>query len=112
MIGVLTARAMMNQDPVDYPTVLRVLAQAEKTAPGDADIFYLRGKAYAATGRSQEAIAALRRAIELRPMDPAPYYQLGLTYRKAGQVELSRQVLSRMEHVKKVGQAIRLPSSG
>jgi hypothetical protein len=34
-------------------------------------------------------------------MDPAPYYQLGLAYRKVGQAELSRQVLSRMEHVKK-----------
>ncbi len=101
MVGVLTARAMMTQDPVDYPAVLRVLAQAERSSSGDADIFYLRGKAYAATGRNQEAIAALRRAIELRPMDPAPYYQLGIAYRKVGQAELSRQVLSRMEYVKK-----------
>lgn len=104
MVGVLTARAMLSQDPVDYPAVLRVLAQAEKRSPGDADIFYLRGKACAAMGRNQEAIAALQRAIELRPMDPAPYYQLGLTYRKVGQTELSRQVLSRMEHVKKAAQ--------
>ena len=101
MVGVLTARAMMTQDPVDYPAVLRVLAQAEGSSSGDADIFYLRGKAYAAIGRNPEAIAALRRAIELRPMDTAPYYQLGLAYRKVGQAELSRQVLSRMEHVKK-----------
>jgi len=100
MVGVLTARAMMTQDPVDYPAVLQVLAQAEKRSPADADVFYLQGKAYAALGRNPEAIAALRRSIELRPMDPAPYYQLGLTYRKAGQVELSRQVLSRMEHLK------------
>jgi len=100
MIGVLTARAMLTQDPVDYPAVLRVLAQAERSSPGDADIFYLRGKAYAAMGRNQEAIAELRRAIELRPMDPAPYYQLGIAYRKAGQPELSRQVLNRMEHLK------------
>jgi len=101
MVGVLTARAMMTQDPVDYPAVLRILAQAERSSPGDAEIFYLRGRAYAAIDRNQEAIAALRRAIELRPMDPAPYYQLGLAYRKAGQAELSRQILSRMEHVKK-----------
>jgi tetratricopeptide (TPR) repeat protein len=101
MIGVLTARAMMNQDHADYPAVLRVLAEAEKSSPSDADVFYLRGKAYAALGRSREAIAALEHAIELRPMDPAPYYQLGLAYRKVGQAELSRQVLSRMEHVKK-----------
>ena len=92
---------MLVQDPVDYLAVLRVLAEAEKIAPGDADIFYLRGKTYAVMGKNQEAIAALRHAIELRPMDPAPYYQLGLTYRKVGQTEISRQVLRRMEHVKK-----------
>ena len=104
MIGMLTARAMLTQDPVDYPAVLRVLAHAEKSSPGDADVFYLRGKAYAALDRTQEAIAALRRSIELRPMDPAPYYQLGIVYRKAGQAELSRQTLARMEYVKKTGQ--------
>jgi len=104
MIGMLIARAMLTQDPVDYPAVLRVLAHAEKSSPGDADVFYLRGKAYAALDRTQEAIAALRRSIELRPMDPAPYYQLGIVYRKAGQAELFRQTLARMEYVKKTGQ--------
>jgi len=104
MIGMLTARAMLTQDPVDYPALLRVLAHAEKSSPGDADVFYLRGKAYAALDRTQEAIVALRRSIELRPMDPAPYYQLGIVYRKAGQAELSRQTLARMEYVKKTGQ--------
>jgi tetratricopeptide (TPR) repeat protein len=100
MVQVLTARAMLNTDPVDYPAVLRTLAQAEKTTPNDADIFYLRGKAYVATGRAEEAVAAFQRAIELRPMDPSPYYQLGLVYRKLGQLDLARQTLSRMEHVK------------
>ena len=70
-----------------------IYIQAEKNAPNDADIFYLRGKAYAEMGHSQEAVTALQRAIELRPMDPAPYYQLGLTYRKLGQSERARQIL-------------------
>jgi tetratricopeptide (TPR) repeat protein len=105
MVHVLTARAMLNVDPVDYRAVLRTLAQAEKSTPNDADIFYLRGKAYVATGRSEEAVAAFQRAIELRPMDPSPYYQLGLVYRKLGQVDLARQTLSRMEHVKQAAGA-------
>jgi protein O-GlcNAc transferase len=105
MVHVLSARAMLNVDPVDYPAVLRTLAQAEKSTPNDADIFYLRGKAYVATGRSEEAVAAFQRAIELRPMDPSPYYQLGLVYSKLGQVELARQTLSRMAHVKQAAGA-------
>ena len=30
-------------------------------------------------------------------MDSAPHYQLGLTYRKLGQVDLARQILERMQ---------------
>lgn len=104
MVGILVARAMLTQKEIDYSGVLRTLAQAEKTRPTDADIYYLRGKVYAQLARIPEAIAALRRAIELRPMDPAPYYQLGIAYRKAGQMELSRQTLNRMEYLKKTAQ--------
>ena len=103
MLQVLTAKAMMSIEPTDYPAVLRTLAQAEKRAPNDMDVFYLRGKAYAALGNNREAVTAFQRAIEIRPMDPSPYYQLGLTYRKLGQTELARQTLARMQHVKQAG---------
>ena len=66
MVGVLTARAMMTLDPVDYPAVLRVLAQAEKScARPMPDVFYLRGRAYAALGPqsgSHRGVAARDRA--------------------------------------------------
>ena len=103
MIHMLAAQAMLStpsMDPVDYPKVLEELAQAEKSTPEDPDIFYLRGKVYAATRRYREAVAALKRSIELRPMEPGPYYQLGLLYRKLGQTQLAREVLDRMEHMK------------
>jgi tetratricopeptide (TPR) repeat protein len=100
MVLVLTAKAMMTVEPVDYPGVLQVLTQAARSTPNDADIFYLRGKAYAATGKDQEAIAAYQRSIELGPMNPSPYYQLGLTYTKLGKTDLARQAFNRMQHVK------------
>jgi tetratricopeptide (TPR) repeat protein len=100
MIHVLTARAMMSMDPQDPPGVLAELAQAEKSAPTDPDIFYLRGKVYIASNRYQDAVAVLKHAIDLRPMDPGPYYQLGIAYRKLGQAELARQTLERMQHLK------------
>lgn len=96
MVHVLTAEAMLRMDPVNYDAVLQELAKAEKTAPADADIFYLRGKAYIATNRLSEAVTALKRSIELRPTDAGPYYQLGLTYRKLGKVELAREMLHRV----------------
>src|SRR5205085_8183023 len=71
MVHVLTARAMLAVDPVDSPAVLAELAQAETRTPNDADIFYLRGRVYIAMNRQQDAVAALKRAIELRPMDPS-----------------------------------------
>jgi tetratricopeptide (TPR) repeat protein len=100
MIHVLTARAMMAVEPADYPAVLHELAQAEKVTPNDADIFYLRGKVHAAMNLYQNAVADLQRAIELRPMDPAAYYQLGLVYGKLGRADLARPAMDRMQHLK------------
>jgi tetratricopeptide (TPR) repeat protein len=100
MVHVLTAQAMLRMDPVDYNGVLQELAKAEKTAPGDADIFYLRGKVYLATNRLSEAVTALKHSIELRPTEAGPYYQLGLTYRKLGRADLAREMLQRVEFLK------------
>jgi tetratricopeptide (TPR) repeat protein len=100
MLHVLTAKAMTMIDPPDYPAVLAELAQAEKRTPNDADIFYLRGKSYVAMNRLREAVPALQRAIELAPLDPGPYYQLGLAYRKLGQADAARQILDRMQYIK------------
>ena len=105
MVHVLTAKAMMTVEPVDPPGVLAELAQAEKSAPKDPDIFYLRGKLYIVMNRYQDAVSALKHAIELRPMEPGPYYQLGLTYRKLGEVELARQTLERLQHLKPTASA-------
>ncbi len=100
MVSVLIARALLTANPVDYAKVLQTLAQAEKTAPNDSEVFFLKGKALAATGRRQEAIADFQRASELRPMDPAPYYQLGLLYTQLGQADLAAQAFRRMQHIK------------
>jgi tetratricopeptide (TPR) repeat protein len=90
----------MTMDPIDHAKVLEQLARAEKSTPGDPDIFYIRGKVYTATRRYDEAVTAFKRAIELRPMDPGAYYQLGRVYNLLGRKQLAREVLARMEHVK------------
>jgi tetratricopeptide (TPR) repeat protein len=97
MIHVLIARAMLNLKPVEARQVLGELALAEKQSPSDPDVFYLRGKVYVASGQYADALAPLRRSIELRALDPGPYYQLAKVYQKLGKPELARE---QFEHVK------------
>jgi tetratricopeptide (TPR) repeat protein len=99
-IHLLLARATLNLDPADYAKMLDELALAEKSSPPNAEIFYLRGRAYLATNHNEEAVAALRRAIELAPMDPGPYYQLARLYEKLGQKEMAKDTFARMQYLK------------
>ncbi len=41
-------------------------------------------------GRTEEAIATYKKAIEMAPAYPTPYYNLGLLYRDNGQVDLAK----------------------
>lgn len=44
MIHLLIARALLDADPANYPMVLKESALAERSAPSDAEICYLRAK--------------------------------------------------------------------
>ena len=99
-IHLLLARALLNFEPADYARTLDELAHAEQASTPDAEIFYLRGKVYLATNRTDDAMAALRRAIELGPMDPSPYYQLGRLYEKLGQPHKAKDTFARMQYIK------------
>jgi tetratricopeptide (TPR) repeat protein len=95
-IHILTARALLNFTPVDYHQVAAELEKAEALSPTDADLFYLRGKAYVAMDRVQDAVTAFHRAAELRPMEAGAYYQLGRLYQKLGQAALAKEQMERV----------------
>jgi tetratricopeptide (TPR) repeat protein len=99
MIHVLIARAMLASGHVEHAKVLDELVQAEKSAPLDPDIFYLRGKVYFAMNRYDDAVAALRRSIELRPMETGPYYQLARIYQKRGESKLAAEQFQRLKYL-------------
>ena len=89
MLHLVIARSISQQDPVDSAGVLEELDLAEKAAPDDYEVYYLRGKVYLGMKKFTEAIASLLRAIELRPTDSSAHYQLGLAYTKSGQPALA-----------------------
>jgi Flp pilus assembly protein TadD len=68
---------------------------AEKAAPDDPEVFVLRAQALTRLNKYEEAVKALRWALELKPEDPALHYQLGQLYRKQGQDELAKQEFER-----------------
>jgi tetratricopeptide (TPR) repeat protein len=100
MLHTVIAQSMLDEDPIDYPGTLRELAQAEKTSPDDYDIYYLRGKVFISMHEYRQAEAALQRAIELRPTESAAYYQLGLAYRRSGQLSLASKQFETVEYLK------------
>jgi tetratricopeptide (TPR) repeat protein len=100
MLHVVIAQSLLAEDPVDYTAVLMELAQAEKASPADYDVFFLRGKTYIANGQYQAAVAALRKAIVLQPLEQGAYYQLGLAYSKSGQAALAKEQFDRLLHLK------------
>jgi len=100
MLHLVIAQSMLDEPSVDYSGVLDELARAERASPADYDIYYLRGKAFLSMDKYQQAIAALRRAIELRPAEAGAYYQLGLAYRRSGQAALAKEQFARVEYLK------------
>lgn len=100
MLHVVIAQSLLDEEGVDYPRVLQELEQAEKAPPDDYDVHYLRGKVFMATGEHQRAVDSLRRAIDLRPTEPGAYYQLGLAYRKLGELDLAKQQFEKLEFLK------------
>jgi tetratricopeptide (TPR) repeat protein len=103
MIHVVIAESMLDEQSVDYPGVFRELDEAEKISPDDSDAYQLRGKAFIALHQYAEAIAALRRAAELKPTDSSIYYQLGLAYRRSGREELAKEQFDRVHFLKEQG---------
>lgn len=97
MIHLLLARAMLSQEPTEYPKILEELDLAAKATANDPDIYFLQGKVYAALGRYEQAMPVLERSVALRPTEPSTYYQLARVYQKLGKTDLARQQFERVK---------------
>jgi tetratricopeptide (TPR) repeat protein len=99
MIHLVIARSISQEDPVDSAGMLQELELAEKAAPEDYEIYYLRGKVYLGMSKFPEAITSLLRAIELRPADSSAHYQLALAYNKSGQRALAARQFEAVKYL-------------
>lgn len=70
-----------------FPEALEHLQQAARSAPDDAEAYFLMGMLFDVLGEPERALAAYRRAMELAP-DAAPYAVLmGDIYWSAGMLD-------------------------
>ena len=86
---------------------IRLLDQALRANPSDAETTYQLGVLYDRTGKTDEGITLLRRAITLRANYPDPHYHLGRIavdrkdYKTAlAELELARRLLPNQEAIR------------
>ncbi|MFH1681437.1 MAG: tetratricopeptide repeat protein [Candidatus Eisenbacteria bacterium] len=73
---------------------LQLLQQYTREKPGNADGHYLVGFMYNELGEREEAIQAIRRAIDLRPQRPYYYFKLGEIYADLGRTGEAKRALA------------------
>lgn len=81
----------------DWDGLRRVAEQWSHDDPSDADAWYFRGRAESQLGRTDEAVPALQRAVELNPGFGRAWLELGLLYARLGRTaEVERVRVSLM----------------
>jgi tetratricopeptide (TPR) repeat protein len=78
-----------------YADAIEHLESACDLGPRFADLVNYLGVAYAEVGRTEEAIAAFRRALEKNPSYLVPRLNLGFTLAQAGQPREAEEELAR-----------------
>jgi len=73
-------RAQLLRSQGDFAAAIQSLSQLMLVAPDDARVVGEYGKVLAQQGRTQDALAFLKRAIELQPNDWMLYSALGVSY--------------------------------
>jgi tetratricopeptide (TPR) repeat protein len=64
----------------NYGGVVELLERTAEADPNNADVQLILGVAYRGVGRHSDAETAYRKAGELRPVDPDPWFNLGILF--------------------------------
>ncbi len=79
----------------DLPGAARLYESVLARDPSDADAFCLLGLVHQAEGRHNEAIESIRRAVDLRPDQPAYHASLGMAMHAAGRPVEAAEALAK-----------------
>lgn len=99
-VSVFVAQAQRARKSGDLPTAIKVLSQLVLVAPDDARVLGEYGKALAAYGRSDDAIAFLDRAIQLQAGDWTLYSAQGVAYDQEGKYQSAQLSYARALELK------------
>lgn len=91
----LCLRAWRTLDPAEWSPVADGLGHLTGCLPGSLAVLRLHGRALRAARRSDEAVAAARKALAARPDDPGLLFELGRCLRQAGKRTEAIATLSR-----------------
>ncbi len=86
-VGEVLALALGRHQAGDLAEAERLYRQVVQTDPSQADAFHLLGVLALQTGRHEQAVAFLRRAIALRPADPAFHCNLATASKALGRLD-------------------------
>jgi Flp pilus assembly protein TadD len=79
---------------MDQPRLaIALFSAAARQQPGNPRYAYVLGAALERTGRTDEAIRELKRAIEIDPSQPDPYLEMAQIYKRVGRNTDSRDML-------------------
>jgi tetratricopeptide (TPR) repeat protein len=77
----------------DYEAAAREYKEAERLNPQNGQVLLEMGKLFAAQGDLEQSRIRLEKAVLYMPDAPAVHYQLGILYRRLGQMEKAQQHL-------------------
>lgn len=99
-VGVFLAQAQQARMSGDMTRAIKILSQLVLVAPDDSRVLGEYGKALAAYGRSDDAVAFLDRAIQLQPGDWTLYSAQGVAYDQQGKYQSAQLSYARAMELK------------
>ena len=84
---------IISRENGDYAAAEREYAEAERLDPRNGQVMLEIGKLLVARGELEQARIRFEKAVEYMPDAAAVHYQLGLVYRRLGQVEKAQRHL-------------------
>jgi serine/threonine-protein kinase len=92
----------------DSDGALREFAIAERSIPGDMEIYRARGLIYRRIGERQKAVTNLGRAVELDPRNADLLRQVVITFLNLREYDITERYLDRMAELTQTAEIVRL----